>query len=189
MTYRERRMARAERLREWAAKRDQKAEANHRAARTYIDNVPLGQPILVGHHSERRHRREQAKFVGNMDRAIENTAMADRMRERAANIEAAAGRAIYSDDPDAIVRLQARIDMGEKTRTMIREFNASCRKGEPDFSLLDDQMQKNYDEIKRFTPYNIGKRGEFPAYFSSNLSGNISRLRKRLERLQRAAAQ
>jgi hypothetical protein len=52
MTTRERREARAARLREWADKREAKSTAAFDAVRQIADNIPMGQPILVGHHSE-----------------------------------------------------------------------------------------------------------------------------------------
>lgn len=73
MTYRERREARAEKLREWAAKRDAKSAAGFQAARTVADGIPLGQPILVGHHSEKRHRRDIARIDSGMRAGAEKT--------------------------------------------------------------------------------------------------------------------
>lgn len=48
-TYRESREARAERLREWSAKRAEKAEAGFERASELASVIPMGQPILVGH--------------------------------------------------------------------------------------------------------------------------------------------
>lgn len=58
MTYRDRREAKADRLREWAEKREAKAAAAFDSAATLSDAIPFGQPILVGHHSEKRARRD-----------------------------------------------------------------------------------------------------------------------------------
>ncbi|WP_132290495.1 DUF3560 domain-containing protein [Kribbella sp. VKM Ac-2568] len=45
-----------------------RTSARPRAARRQIsDHIPLGQPILVGHHSERRHRRD----IERMDRLMQ----------------------------------------------------------------------------------------------------------------------
>lgn len=68
MTYRERREAKAARLREWAAKRDGKSAASFARSAAIADNIPLGQPILVGHHSE-RHARKDAETISNGVRA------------------------------------------------------------------------------------------------------------------------
>lgn len=45
MTYRERRLAKAERLREWADKREEKADATYSTAHNIGSQIPFGQPI------------------------------------------------------------------------------------------------------------------------------------------------
>ena len=57
MTRRERLEARLQRREEWAAKRQAKASRSFSAARAAVEGIEPGQPILVGHHSEARHRR------------------------------------------------------------------------------------------------------------------------------------
>lgn len=105
MTYRERREARAERLRDWAGKREAKAAAARAESDRISGMIPMGQPILAGHHSEKRHRRDIDRIDRGMRATIEHGAKAERMNERADNIDAQAEHAIYSDDPDAIERL------------------------------------------------------------------------------------
>lgn len=187
MTYRERREARAERLRGWAEKREQKATAHATAAHDLVKDVPFGQPILIGHHSEAGTRRRQAKVARNMDASIENANKAKEMQQKADNIEAAAAKAIYSDDPDAIERLQEKIEKAEALRAEIKAFNISARKGHPDESLLSVQMQKNLHELRGIRGM-MGTSGQLPPYLAANLSGNINRNKKRLASLQRKAA-
>lgn len=184
MTYRDRREARAERLRGWAEKREAKAEAAEAKTRQISDMIPLGQPILVGHHSEGRHRRDLERINNGWRASIENGRKAEDMRSRADNIEAAAERAIYSDDPDAIERLTERLTELEAERDRIKAYNATCRKGAPDPDVLDDAQRRELATITRVTAYNLGKKGEFPAYVLSNLGGNITRQRKRLAQLK-----
>lgn len=184
-TYRERREARAERLREWAAKRDAKAGAAFDQAKTMGDAIPFGQPILVGHHSQRRDERYRNRIVATMDRAVEHAAKAADMGSRAAGIEAQLAASIYDDDPDAIERLTERIAHLEAERERIKAFNASCRKGAPDWALLTDRERKSLESVARVAPYSLGKGGGFPGYHLTNLGGNITRQRQRLARLER----
>lgn len=102
MTYRDRRVARAERLRRWAATREERQPALSERAQQMRDVIPMGQPIFVGHHSESRHRRHLQRSDRAEERAIENQRTAVRMRRRAESIEQAAEHAIYEDDPDAL---------------------------------------------------------------------------------------
>lgn len=188
-TYRERREARAARLREWAAKREARAQAAATAARERADLIPLGQPVLVGHHSERRHRRDLERIDRGYQQAAENADKARDMARRADNIEAQAERAIYDDDPDAVARLRERIAELEAARDRWRQYNASCRKaaregGTGDQSILDSDQQASLASVARHAPYQLRPGGAAPVYVSSNLSGNISRLRRRLDALE-----
>ena len=59
----------------------------------------MGQPILVGHHSERRHRRDLDRIHRNLERAMEAEKTAKELAYRAAAVGTGG---ISSDDPDAI---------------------------------------------------------------------------------------
>ena len=186
MTYRERRLAKAERLREWAEKREQKSEAAFDSAHTISSGISMGQPILVGHHSEGRARRDQDKIMSGMRHGIEHARKAESMNSRADNIEAAAEHAIYSDDPDAIERLEERIAELEAERDRIKAYNKTARKGSPDTSLLDDLQRRNLAAGERSCPaYQERIKHAMPSYVLSNLSGNIARNKKRLQALKR----
>jgi Domain of unknown function (DUF3560) len=178
MTYRERREARVERLRDWADKRQARANATLASHEVYRgDHAFNFQP---GHIPER------ARVIAQADRAFESLHKAEGMDNRADNIESAMGAAIYSDDPDALEQLRARIADLEAERARIKAFNVSCRKGQRTLTLLDEKQLANYLSCAKLTAYNLGKHGEFPAYHLSNLAGNISRNRERLQHLERA---
>jgi uncharacterized protein DUF3560 len=183
LTYRERRERRAERLRDWAAKREAKAEASLDRAKQIGDMIPFGQPILAGHHSEGRHRRDLAKIDGAMRRGLESQRMAESMQGRADNIDAQLRASIYSDDADAAEALRERIAGLEAERDRIKAYNATCRKGKPDPSLLDDSQRASLVSAQRWMP---SADQSMPAYVLANLSSNISRQRQRLARLETA---
>jgi hypothetical protein len=192
MTYRERRERRAERLRGWADSRDAESAASFAQVDRIADGIPFGQPILVGHHSERRARRDQDRIHAGMRAGIDHADKAAEMRSRAANIEAAAGRAIYSDDIDAAERLAERIAELEAERDRIKAYNASARTAAKtgavgDLSLLDDRQRADLLSLARVAAWQTGPGGAFPAYKLSNLAGNIGRLRERLALLDRPA--
>lgn len=179
MTYRERRLRKAERLRGWAAKREVAAEAALESQpELRHDWAFITQP---GHIPAR------ARMNASDERAYASLQKAEQMAERADNIEAAAANAIYSDDPDAIEQLEAKIAGLEAERARIKAYNASCRKGQRDVSLLDEKQQRDLASVAKYSPYQIRDNGAAPAYWAANLSGNISRLKKRLADLKRKA--
>lgn len=183
-TYRERREAKADRLREWADKREAKSDAAFKRSNELSDMIPFGQPILVGHHSEGRARRDQDRIFNGMRTGVENSRKAEEFRGRADNIEAAADNAVYSDDEDAVERLTVRIAEREAQRDRIKSFNTHARKtGKHDLSLLDENQKGDYMSIVRNASYQLGKKGEFPSYALSNLGATIRKDKKRLEQM------
>lgn len=66
----ERAEERAERFADYADKRGEEAEAARQAVHRIADNIPLGQPILVGHHSERHARKDAERIRDGMKKAI-----------------------------------------------------------------------------------------------------------------------
>jgi Domain of unknown function (DUF3560) len=179
-TYRERREAKAENLRGWAEKRQEAAVAAlNSQPELRHDWAFITQPGRI----PARDRMNAAD-----ERAFKSMNKAEEMAERADNIEAAARGAIYSDDADAIERLEAKIADLEAQRDRIKAYNASCRKGQRDVTLLDERQQEQLVSTAKCAAYQIRDNGAAPAYWAQNIGGNITRNRQRLERLKREKA-
>ena len=182
-TYRERRENRAERLAEWADKRETKGTASYERGREALGRIPFGQPILVGHHSEKSDRSYRNRATGAMERGFEDLKKAESMRSRARGIERQLDESIYSDDPDAIERLEERIAELEAKREKIKEHNKAMRKKGACDHPADCDCRTHYPRDCTKCPNH-----PFPAYHLANLSGNIKRQRDRLGQLKREAA-
>jgi predicted RNase H-like nuclease (RuvC/YqgF family) len=175
MTYRDRREARADRLEEWAAKRETKAAADRADAHRKADMIPFGQPILVGHHSEGRDRNFRSGISAGFDRAHENSSKASDMASRAENIRAQTDQAIYTDDEDAAERLTEKIATLEAKRDEMKARNAAFKK-------------EHKAELKAETnSYLRQQMMPFPSYRLTNLGATIRTAKKRLEQIQREA--
>lgn len=173
-TYRESRLARAEKLRGWSETNAQRSDEKYDAVRAISDMIPLGQPILVGHHSERRHRRDIGRIDAGMRASVELERKAEAQARTAETIVAQAEGSIYDDDPDAVERLSEKIAALEAKREQMKAANAEYRR-------------QHRDELKAMSPYQRGQSIPYPSYALQNLGGNISRCRERLTRLQRQA--
>lgn len=171
-TYRERRERRAEDLRRQAATRDARSDAARAKGDAISGMIPFGQPILVGHHSEGRHRRDLARIDRAFGETVENARDAEERRRKADEIERQAERAIYDDDPDAVERLEAKLADLERERNERKAANTAYRAA-------------HRDELRGMTAYERSQAVPFPSYSLTNLSGNITRTRQRLERLRR----
>ena len=212
MTRRERKEARLQRRLDWAESRDTKADAAFAAASEATRGIEPGQPILVGHHSERHHRRalERADNAGR--RGVEHVDMAERHRSVAAGIAHQLDTSIFSDDPDAVQQLRAKVERLEGERQRMKAVNAWMTKhsGFPRrrcryehawtdedrerlaavFKRCGEEMKLTADEARLIVEaarWN-GAVG-FPPYALSNLGATIRRTQQRLEKLEAEHAQ
>jgi len=80
----ERAEERAERFEQYHENRAKDAERAQEAVHRIADNIPLGQPILVGHHSERHARRDAERIENGMRKAVNMWKTAQYWKSRAA---------------------------------------------------------------------------------------------------------
>ena len=95
---------RADRLEDRAGRVQAQGDAAYGKAKTIADSIPLGQPILVGHHSERRSRRDAQRICEGFEKAFENYKEADRL-----NTAAEASRA-HQERIQSVPVTQRRLD-------------------------------------------------------------------------------
>lgn len=99
--------ARAERMADRSTASSAAAAANFAEARAVQEMIPLGQPILVGHHSERRHRRDLEKIDRKLDAGVEASRAAETYERRA---DSAAYEARKNENPALIKRRLERLE-------------------------------------------------------------------------------
>lgn len=155
--YKEKMERKAEHYRELSSKKLGEAKRADDHARSIADMIPMGQPILVGHHSEGRHRRDLDSIHRNMDKAIE---LQDTSKYYAHKAELAEDpRGISSDDPEAIKKLQTQIDQLEKHRNYLKnEYEVIL--GVSDFKKGSEHWRKMYLESASRTIRDKKKRIE-----------------------------
>ena len=168
MTYRERREARADRLQEWAGKREDRAEAVFKAGEPFRGDTAF--------NTQPGHIPFRARLNAREDRAHESLAKAASMRSRASGIESQLANSIYDDDPDAIGQLRERIARLEAERDAAKAVNAAYRK-------------EHKAELAAMDKWDRDQAMPYPGYHFQNLSGNLSRQRARLTRLEREQGQ
>ena len=203
MTYRERRENRAARRREWAEKREAKSAGAFVRASELANSIPLGQPILVGHHSEKRARRDQDRIHNGMRKGIEHSDMALHHTEAAATIERQLDTSIYNDDHDRDEKLREKLANLEARRARIKAINSWLRKHAKEHGVLSlkayrvtpdagkvaallgavkEALELTEREVRDLLlSFQYSQTIGYSPYESTNLSGNISRTRKRLK--------
>lgn len=129
LTRRERLERKLEKRQDWAegarAKSDQAFATAHQRAQA----IPFGQPILVGHHSEKRDRRYREKIRAGMDRGVELHKKAEDHAAKARGLAIALECSIFNDDPDALEKLREKIAGLEKMCEQSQAINKAWRKG------------------------------------------------------------
>lgn len=186
MTRRERLEAKAAKREAWAQSRKAKAESAFKAA----DNTPLppfGEPIKIGHHSEKRHRAALEKVHSKITQGFDHSRMAKHHESKAAGLQSQLDSSIYSDDPDAIEALEAKIAALEEKQTRSKNINAVLRKasrtGEDKAAALIAAGFTESEAKLYSTPDCMGCIG-VPSYSLQNNNANIRRCRQRIEQIK-----
>ena len=182
ITYQQKREQRAERLDNRAAKARQ--EATERGEYVHkMAEVMNGQPILVGHHSEGRHRRDLDKMHNNMHKSVQLTRQADDLERRAAACRN--NTAIFTDDPDASEKLADKVERLQARQDLMKAANRLARKGDRDglaemgfaSKLIDKLLTPGYGQ-------GYGEHLGFASWELTNNNANIRRLKKRLQDIE-----
>lgn len=113
LDYQERKQKRIENYEEKSKRIGQEAEGRYQKGRQILHAMD-GQPLLIGHHSEKRHRADQKRIDNNFRKAYELSEKSNYYENKA---EAAKNNnAISSDDPEAIQKLEQQLHALEKLR-------------------------------------------------------------------------
>jgi len=116
--YEEKQARKLERAKELLVKHEAEKEAAFKRAHDIGDAIPFGQPILVGHHSEKHHRRDLERIDNAMRKGMKEIEIVDHYANRISNLENP--HAISSDDPEAVQKLKDKLVCMEKEREEIK---------------------------------------------------------------------
>lgn len=175
--YAERVEARRERLEERASNKEKASDQAYQRSHALTANIPLGQPILVGHHSERGHRRAIDKSWSLMGKSVGLSKEAKELASRAAAVGTGG---ISSTDPDAVNKLQDKLQKLEKSQQIMKAANKALKKNDDKELQNLGLSEQQIIEIKK--PDFAGRVG-FPAYSLQNNNAEIRRTKKRIEEL------
>jgi hypothetical protein len=140
----------AERRLDWAATAERKSEEYFKASNKDSDFLSLGEPIKIGHHSERRHRKAIEDAWHNMGKSVEFDEKA-REHERIAQY--------WTNKADTInLSMPESVDYYEHKLAAAREYHEGLKSGkyprEHSYSLTYakkavNEAQKNFDLAKK----------------------------------------
>ena len=137
---------RAEKRKDWAASANRKSTEYFNKSNKDKDFLSLGEPIKVGHHSEKRHRKAIDDAWNNMGKSVEMDAKATE-HERVAKYWEERANTINLSMPESI-------DYYEHKLEQVKEYHEGLKSGkyprEHSFALsyakkAVNETQKNYD--------------------------------------------
>lgn len=140
----------AERRLDWAATAERKSEEYFKASNKDSDFLSLGEPIKIGHHSERRHRKAIDDAWNNMGKSVEFDEKA-REYKRIAQYWANKADTINLSMPESV-------DYYEHKLVAAKEYHEGLKSGkyprEHSYSLTYakkavNEAQKNFDLAKK----------------------------------------
>src|SRR4030042_3417776 len=165
--YEERKQAKIDRLRQAAEQAEKESDQVLNQARSMAEVIPFGQPILVGHHSEHGDRSYRGRIDSKYQKGFELSKKAEQLERRAQALEN--NHAIFSDDPNASEKIDAKIERLTKQQEYMKAANKLFKKADRE-GLLDMGFTSIQIE-KLLTPDFCGRIG-FPAYMITNNGAN-----------------
>jgi len=171
---------RRQRLLDRAQRREALAESSEAAAKEISDGIPMGQPILVGHYSEKGDRRRRGRMHRLYERAHEAGKEAEELRRRAHAVGTAG---ISADDPQATEKLDQKASDLEARRETMKRANAYWREHKT-LNGFDELDPKEKTEALR-TMLLTGADVPFPGYALRNIGARIRQAKARAEEIAR----
>jgi hypothetical protein len=142
----------------------------------------MGEPVLIGRHSETRHRRALDRSWNAMGKACGLTDLAKHHQSKAAGLAVALDKTIFSDDSDAPEALAERIAANEAKRDRMKEINALYRKGDAvGLAALGLYLESLQAKLKDAYSW---MQKPHPSYELTNLGARIRTDKERLEQIK-----
>lgn len=185
-SYEAKQEARRQRYLDRADQARQEFEDTHERAHKMAEVIPFGQPILVGHHSEKRDRNYRGRIHDTFGRAFAALDKAEHYKGKAASV---GHGGISSDDPDALQKLRAKLEEMERSQTLMKAANQAIRRHKTDEARIAALVALGFTEAQAqelVKPDYMGRLGYAP-FTLSNHNANMHRVKERIAELERAA--
>jgi Domain of unknown function (DUF3560) len=183
--YEDKQAARRERFEELAGKNAELSTAHYQASRRTTEQIPIGQPILVGHHSEGRHRAALKRAESEMRKSCEAQNKAAYYANKA---EGVGSGGISSDDPEAVMKLRAELAEMQALQERKKAANRAIRTNKTAEARLAALVALGFSEGDVGRLLQTDCRIGFPSYSLSNNSANMRRVEQRIKELEAAAS-
>ena len=180
--YEERQQNRLDRYEALADKATVKSTVLATRSNQMAECIPFGQPILVGHHSEKRDRNFRSKIHSIMGKSVQEMKKAEYYQNKADSVGKGG---ISSDDPNAIEKLKSKLEKLQQAQELMKKANKLIKKFPEHNARLEGLIELGFSEEKAIDVLNpkYGSIG-FASYSLQNNNAEINRLKKRIAELQ-----
>ena len=187
-SYEQRQQEKRDRMLERAERIRGESSRLYASGRTALEAIPFGQPILVGHHSERSDRAYRGRAVRKIDKAIELEQSANQLEDRADRVGSGG---VSSDDPEAVQKLAKQLAAAEALQAEFKKINAAhvAFLRDPESLFTSDLSERIKEQIRTFVPPYSHVKHPIAAFQITNNGANIRRLRQRIADLEKAAVE
>lgn len=162
----------------------QKAKTNSdslaKQSHDMISAIPMGQPILVGHHSEMRDRRYRQRAWDKMDKAYELSKKADYYADKAQTVGSSG---ISADDKNAIKKLSDKYNSIKRNHQRMLDANKIIKSKATDEEKQKKLIESGWSEenaVKLTTPSKWSGSVGFQSY---ELTSNTAEMRRIIDRV------
>lgn len=180
--YEERQQNRLDRYEALADKATVKSTVLATRSNQMAECIPFGQPILVGHHSEKRDRNFRSKIHSIMGKSVQEMKKAEYYQNKADSVGKGG---ISSDDPNAIEKLKSKLEKLQQAQELMKKANKLIKKFPEHNARLEGLIELGFSKEKAIDVLNpkYGSIG-FASYSLQNNNAEINRLKKRIAELK-----
>lgn len=163
-----------------AAKKRKTAEELARRSSELVEDIPMGQPILVGHHSEGRHRRTLERSQKAMSKSVDLHSEARELERRAAAVGTGG---IRSDDATAVDQLRQNLALLVDMQDTMKRINRHYKKG--GWDAVQDMTDEEKEHAKAALARDWRQHPRpYESYQLANNNANIRRIKQRIKALE-----
>lgn len=177
--YDEKLQARKDRYTELSEKASKESAAAAQRSRDMISAIPMGQPILIGHYSEKRDIAYRERAWDKLGQSIK---LADKANYYEGKADSVGKAGISSDDPNAIAKLGQKYKSLKRQQAIMKEANKIIRSKVDDAEKIKKLQEIGVsDEVAHqlVTPDFMGRTG----YADYKLTGNTAEMRRIIDRV------
>jgi len=182
--YQERKESRIRSLTKKAEKAKKESTQYIQKSKDAVVGIEPGQPVLIGHHSEKKHRAAIKKMDSAMQKAIKANDKSTYYQIK--TTIAVNNQSISSDDPKAESLYKDKLEKLQALQEFMKSVNTFWRKNKTmkGYPKISDEKAAQIDEYMKTASSWVQKSGPFEKWELSNNNAEIHRIKEKIKSLE-----